>query len=223
VNGEWVRVRNTHPTRTVSLEGWWLRDASLHLYDFPAQFTFPGGAVLGPGASLVVHVGAGADTATDLYWGETDPIFENVKGGTSHSGDGAYLFDPDGDLRAYAQYPCEIGCDEPLLWKVVIGVHPTAPESITVANISAETVNLYEYEIENVPYFYEFRPTAFLQPGAATTVYVGASSRLDAPFVKGWGLPSFILDNESDVVTLRNPIGAPFACVAWGGDSCPSV
>jgi endonuclease YncB( thermonuclease family) len=213
VNGEWVRVTNTHPTTTISLQGWWIRDAYLRRYAFPTKFTFPSGAVLAPGASLRVHVGGGSDTPTDLFWGEPDPIFENVKAGPRGIGDGAYLFDPQGDLRSYAQYPCQLACSEPLRGKVTIDAHPEAPESITVANVSGETVNLYQYEIESVPYFYEFGPSAFLRPGQSVTIDVK----------RDWGLQAFILGDKSDVVSLRNPTGAPFACDAWGGARCPKV
>ena len=28
---------------------------------------------------------------------------------------------------------------------------------------------------------------------------------------------------RSDVVTLRDPMGAPLVCNAWGGEKCPKV
>jgi micrococcal nuclease len=52
-----------------------------------------------------VHPGRGRNTATDLYWGLDIPIFENATGAPTYMGDGGYLFDPQGDLRAWQQYP----------------------------------------------------------------------------------------------------------------------
>jgi endonuclease YncB( thermonuclease family) len=225
VNGEWVRMHNMSPTTTISLRGWSMRDAYLRQYDFPRTFSFPAGAMLGPGQSLRVHVGTGTDSPTDLFWGEPDPIFENVKGGPIDIGDGAYLFDPDGDLRAYAQYPCELGCSEPLQGAVALTAHPEAPESITVTNTSGGPVDLYQYEIESVPYFYEFGPGTVLQPRESVTVFVNAAPR-ETQLVKGWGLLDYILGDKADVVSLRNPTGAPIACASWGNGgraSCPGV
>jgi hypothetical protein len=50
-------------------------------------------------------VGRGINTATTLYWGLKRPAFENVRSDRG-IGDGAYLFDPQGDLRAWMIYPC---------------------------------------------------------------------------------------------------------------------
>jgi hypothetical protein len=48
----------------------------------------------------------------------------------------------------------------------------------------------------------------------------------DKPFLKGWGLHEFIFGDKSDVMSLRNPVGAPFACATWGRgprSKCPGV
>ena len=50
------------------------------------------------------------DTTTDLYWRIGAPIFENATGSPTYMGDGGYLFDPQGDLRAWEQYPCRYRC-----------------------------------------------------------------------------------------------------------------
>lgn len=226
VNGEWVRLTNTSTLETISLQGWSMRDAYLRKYDFPRRFNFPRGAMLGPGESLRVHVGKGNDGLTDLFWGESDPIFENVKGGPRGVGDGAYLFDPQGDLRAYAQYPCELNCHEPLKNKLTIKAHARAPEYIRVINSSNDIVDLWQYEIESVPYFYEFSRGTVLLPHESMFVAVKRDPRRDKSLVRGWGLHEYILGDKSDVVSLRNPMGAPFACASWGHgprSKCPGV
>jgi micrococcal nuclease len=90
-NGEWIRIRN-RSSFAVSLARWWVRDSALR------RFTFPRGTVLRPGQSLRVMVGRGRRHGRVFHWGLNRPAFEN-------SGDGAYLFDPRGDIRAFEIYP----------------------------------------------------------------------------------------------------------------------
>jgi endonuclease YncB( thermonuclease family) len=104
VNGERVTIDNLGAT-PASLVGWWLRDSSLRRFGFPAWGVVPAGG------SITVHVGRGDDTEDTLYWGLDDPIFENATKGHG-MGDGAYLFDPQGDLRAWMTYPCFVDCSE---------------------------------------------------------------------------------------------------------------
>ncbi len=102
VNGEHVTIENVGAA-PISLTGWWLRDSSLRRFGFPAWGTVPAGG------SLTVRVGRGDDTEQTLYWGLDDPMFENATKGHG-MGDGAYLFDPQGDLRAWMMYPCFVDC-----------------------------------------------------------------------------------------------------------------
>jgi hypothetical protein len=223
VNGEWVRITNADPVNDVSLRGWYVRDAYLRRYEFPKQFKFPRAAIVPAGQSIQVHVGKGKDTPTDYYWGEPEAIFQNVKGGDRKGvGDGAYLYDPDGDLRAWTQYPCQLDCSDPAEDRVRITAHKTPPESVRVTNTSNTTLDLAEYEVETSPWFYEFGPRTVLAPGQSIVVVVAQSSARDTVFEKSWGLDSFVLADKRDVVTLRNPLGAPITCVAWGrGMRCP--
>ena len=70
---------------SVDLAGWTLRDETGHLYTFPAL-------ALNKDATLNLHTAAGADTAADLYWGQTAAVWAKDKsvlltdaGGTLHS------------------------------------------------------------------------------------------------------------------------------------------
>ncbi len=108
VNGEWVDIFNDGQS-PVSLAGWWIRDAAYrgtkaHGYEFPY------GAVVQPGGKIRLHVGGGNNDADTLYWGLNEPIFANVTNNAKMMGDGAWMFDPDGDLRAYQMYPCRYAC-----------------------------------------------------------------------------------------------------------------
>jgi endonuclease YncB( thermonuclease family) len=104
LNGERVKIENLDTVLPVPLAGWWLRDSTLR------RFAFPSWVVIPPGGSITVRVGDGEDTDTTLYWGLDDPIFENPRKDGRGMGDGAYLFDPQGDLRAWAMYPCYLNC-----------------------------------------------------------------------------------------------------------------
>jgi LysM repeat protein len=70
---------------TVDLAGWTLRDETGHLYTFPAL-------ALNQDATVNLHTAAGADTAADLFWGQTAAVWAKRKsvlltdsGGTLHS------------------------------------------------------------------------------------------------------------------------------------------
>ena len=100
-NGEWFKIRNHDPVNPVGLRGWWVRDSALRRYKFPR------GAVIPPGSAIRVKIGRGRNRPRTFHWGLPDPIFENVR--RRHGiGDGGYLFDRNGDLRAWHMYPCRI-------------------------------------------------------------------------------------------------------------------
>jgi micrococcal nuclease len=108
VNGEWVDIFNDGQA-PVSLAGWWIRDASYrgtkaHGYEFPSS------AVVQPGSKLRLKIGHGNNDSDTLFWGLGEPIFANVTNGAKWMGDGAWMFDPDGDLRAWQMYPCRYAC-----------------------------------------------------------------------------------------------------------------
>lgn len=69
LNAEWIRIKNFSSTKKV-LTGWTLRDRSKHVYRF-GTFT------LGPGNSVRVHTGRGADSRSHLYWGEESYVWNN--------------------------------------------------------------------------------------------------------------------------------------------------
>jgi endonuclease YncB( thermonuclease family) len=101
VNGEWARIVNPS-SQPLPLAGWSFRDSSAR------SFVFPSGAVVPPGGSVIVHVGRGTGDGHNFYWGLAGPAFENASGGARAMGDGAYLFDPRGNLRAFYIYPRRI-------------------------------------------------------------------------------------------------------------------
>src|SRR3954471_13655071 len=73
-NGEWVKVKNLDPARTVHIGGWWLRDSALHRYVFPSTATVPAGG------SVTLFVGRGSRNATEFHWGSPRAVFDNEDG-----------------------------------------------------------------------------------------------------------------------------------------------
>ncbi len=102
-NGEYMAITNGG-TAAVDLSGWWVRDSGLQGWK-GRHYTFPKGTSIPAGGTIRVHPDKGHHTATDYYMGDHGPIFENVETGKVFMGDGGYLFDPQGDLRAWQQYP----------------------------------------------------------------------------------------------------------------------
>ncbi|HLO18708.1 MAG TPA: lamin tail domain-containing protein [Anaerolineales bacterium] len=89
LEAEWVVVsyRGTDP---INLANWELRDSNRHVFVFPQLMLHKDGAVQ-------IHTASGTNTVIDLYWGESDPVWE--------SGEEAQLYDPSGNLRASYKVP----------------------------------------------------------------------------------------------------------------------
>lgn len=82
-----------------------MRDSSYHGksargYEFRAKTSVPAGG------AVVLHTGKGKNGGGHYYWGmkRGTRVFDNVTGAPTFMGDGAYLFDPQGDLRAAERY-----------------------------------------------------------------------------------------------------------------------
>jgi hypothetical protein len=235
-NSEYVRITNLDTANPVPLGGWRLRDASARIkggvdkgaYKFP----FPARAIIPAGGSLMVRIGHGKDGNGVFYWGLAKPLFQNVSSDRKQIGDGVYLFDPDLEMRAFAQYPCRSGCRDPLAGKVAVSAHYHGDEWVKLANTSAQTIDLYEYEIENPPWFYEFSRGDTLAPGAALVLfrdkpYRGATPGKrpfrDVSYFRSWGLHNATFADKGDAITFRNPLGAPVECFSWRRGKCPKV
>jgi micrococcal nuclease len=100
VNGEWARIFNPSDT-ALPLGRWYFRDSALRRYTFPSY------ASIRPRGSVLLRMGPGHHRPGVFHWGLHSPPFENVVRWNGR-GDGAYLFDPRGNLRAWVMYPCLI-------------------------------------------------------------------------------------------------------------------
>lgn len=252
INGEWVRLTNS-TAAPVSIGGWWLRDSH---FRGPRSgnhkgrgYQFPQNTVIPAGSTVRLHVGRGSNNTNEYYWGLGETIFENATLDKKKAGDGAYLFDPKGNLRAYSMYPCVAGdCSDPLAGKVQVTARYQGIEYewVYVKNTSAAPISLYQYELESVPWFYEFNRSDIVQPGKSIVVFVddqprtvplrnGAPPIIPAraglpPFedtqpggFRNWGHKEALFGDGKDVVSLRNPAGNPVTCAAWGGMRCPNI
>ena len=89
LNAEWVVIRNAG-TESLNLANWQLKDSNRNVFVFPNLTLNNGGAVQ-------IHTISGTNTVIDLYWGETEPVWQ--------SGEEAALLDPAGNVRAVYQVP----------------------------------------------------------------------------------------------------------------------
>ena len=74
----------------VTLTGWMLKDNQGTTFTFPEVTLFPG-------ALLKVHTLAGKNTASDLYWGLSAPVWK--------AGELAGLYDPQNIVRSFYRIP----------------------------------------------------------------------------------------------------------------------
>ncbi|HEU4658763.1 MAG TPA: lamin tail domain-containing protein [Capillimicrobium sp.] len=192
-DGEWIRVKNTDPAAPIDLGGWWLRDSGLH------RFTFAPGSVVGPLESVKVHVGTAPDGG--LSFGLGEPLFENADPDGRGRGDGVYLFDPEGDLRAWQQYPCRYACADPYGGVVELRALPRA-DAVTIRNTGTAPIDLDGTRLSVRRRAQEVGPGAIVGPGETLRVDVG------------W------LRNAGDVVLLDTYDKIPIACAAWGDATC---
>ena len=89
LNAEVVVIRNAG-IEPLSLAGWQLKDSNRNIFVFPNLTLNSGGAVQ-------IHTIAGTNTVIDLYWGESDSIWQ--------SGEEADLVDTGGNVRAVYKVP----------------------------------------------------------------------------------------------------------------------
>jgi len=87
LNDEWIEIVNVAGT-AVDLAGWSVADETTsNRFELPAQS-------LAPGATLRIHTGSGADTATDAYLDQREPVWSN-------SGETVLVADPAGVIAAH--------------------------------------------------------------------------------------------------------------------------
>jgi endonuclease YncB( thermonuclease family) len=214
-NGEWVKIRNLDAVNPVALGGWWVRDSGLRRYTFPEGTTVP------PASVLTVHVGEGVDAPGELFWNLTRGVFDNAPHNGKGEGDGAYLFDPEGDLRNYLMYPCRRNCTDPLENAVkVSAAYRRSREYVTFENVSPGPIDLEGYRVDSKPYGYTIGADSVLQPGEQLRLNVEGDPAEDTHLEKNWDLDHAILAGGGDRVRLQTLTDIVVGCDAWGSASC---
>ena len=89
LSAEWVVVSYKGEDQ-INLANWELRDEDRNVFVFPQLILHPEGAVQ-------IHTASGTNTVIDLYWGESEPVWQ--------SGENARLFDPAGNQRDEYKVP----------------------------------------------------------------------------------------------------------------------
>lgn len=229
LDGEWIDVHNAGG-RDLRIGGWWLRDSYLRFgRDRVPGYRVPDGTVVPAGGTLRLRVGCGASSGLSQHWCLRESAFENVSSGFGTMGDGAYLFDPQGDLRASQIYPCLVACSDPLAGKVRLDVQPRRDEAISVANTSGAPVDLGGHLVklhnagkpDQFVFGYPFRPGTVLQPGETLRIDPGGSPEDDTRLVRHLGRGPYVLADGKGVVSLRTSDDLVTRCTAWGSASCP--
>jgi endonuclease YncB( thermonuclease family) len=215
LNREWVKVKNLDPARVVSLGGWWVRSGGQRRYHFPA------GTTLAPGQTLTVYTTSGSNSFDRFFWGLSNNTFPNTTYDARQVGEGAYLFDPKTNLRAYEVYPCRVLCSDPLQGKIRVFANAgQSREFVSVSNTSSEPIDLEGYEISTRYRFYPFGPGSMLQPGETLRVYVNGSPSGDTSLVKHWGLGGNVLRLAGDSVVVKTFADVVVGCYSFSAGSC---
>jgi endonuclease YncB( thermonuclease family) len=228
LNGEWVKLRNLGRT-DVPLGGWRLRDSFLRSNSRRILgFEFPSWARIRAGASVKVYAGCAQSSENELYWCQRSAVFENATYDHRHMGDGGYLFDPQGDLRASMTYPCVFRCGDPLRGVVEITSHPRAPEHVRVNNAGSAAVDLEGYvlkvSLRGSPALftrsYAFPANSAIAAGATLRLWIQGSPRNSDRSDRYWGLGSYLLPDGGGRISLRTFTDVVVACDAWGSVKC---
>jgi endonuclease YncB( thermonuclease family) len=214
LNGEWAQITNRDAGRDIAIGGWYFRDSALRRYRFPSW------AIIPAGETVKLYVGQGPDEPGEFYWGLSAPAFENDSYDTRGMGDGGYLFDPQGDLRASMVYPCRVACADPLQGAFEIDAHYKSPEEVRLRNVTGVPLDLDGYRLDSFPDGYVFGPGTVVQPNETLRMIVNGDPADDSRLVKHWGKRGEILANRGDKVTLRTLTDIVLACQAWGDLSC---
>ena len=213
LNDEWIRIKNLEP-RPIPLGGWWVRDSDLRRY------VLPGSAVVPAGGTITVRAGSGSGGGSDFFWGLPGPPFENVTHDAKALGDGAYLYDPQGDLRAFMLYPCRERCTDPLLGAIALEASPRRNEYIDVRNVTSAPIDLEGYRMQTTFHGYHFGGDSMLAPGETMRIETQGNPRDDTRLERHWGFDETILRDGGDAVKLVTYTNITIACDAWGSGRC---
>jgi hypothetical protein len=134
-------------------------------------------------------------------------------------GDGAYLFDPRGDLRAWMIYPCLVACSDPNQGALRVRANFDNPENAVVTNVSGHRVDLFSYQLR-MPGAYAFPHGTVLDPGESVRAYVNGRPSADTSRVLHMGISGLYLPNRGGSVRVSTFDEIDLACDSWGSGHC---
>ena len=137
-------------------------------------------------------------------------------------GDGAYLFDPLGNIRASMVYPCRGACSDPLAGRRRADRRPDAAGASRSrsTNLTAGALDLDGYVLKSPPLQLPLRRRLGAPAGRLDADPDRRRPEDDAPLSRSWGFARPILRNAGDVVRLATYTDITLACTAWGDKSC---
>jgi micrococcal nuclease len=219
LNGEWITVVNP-ADRPLALTGWWVQDSGLHPSAPGAPgYLFPAGTSVPARSQIRVHVGCGHRDG-DLHWCRRSSVLENATHDRRHMGDGAFLFDPRGNVRAARLYPCETDCTDPLTGQITLsGVLGT--RDLEVYNWTGAPIDLSGYsvrigfrDLDQPRSTAEFPLGTLVPPRADLLVQFTYRYREPAPGVIWWR-NTIQLTYWGGMMALLSPDDRLVACEAW--------
>lgn len=223
-DGEHVRVYNRGPG-PLDLDGWKLRAGAVRRYRLRPGPSIPAGSM------VTIHPTAGTDTTYHRYLGRPGNLWPDIDvyGPAGGLGEGAYLVDPGGDVRAAQMYRCRARCTPPGRDKLKITrvqYDPPGPDTenlngeyVEVTNVSDSDVAAGRLVVDIRPFTVELEPDLVLSPGERFVVRSGrGTSTSHEYFLNSTYGP---LGNDGGAVALRTYPGTFVDCAAWGWASCP--
>jgi endonuclease YncB( thermonuclease family) len=208
INGEWIDVINRSDTTPVDVGGWTIRVSDLRHLVLPSSATIPAGG------RIRIHMGQGTPHDEHYYFGANHAFF-------GPDGEGAYLFDPQGDPRAWMIYPCRYQCNDALMGAIKLGASPIGrDEYVTVKNVSGGDADLEGY-ILDLPYHeYEFGGNSTLAPGETLRMDIQGNPDNNTRLRRYYGFNGPMLTDSGQMVRLQTYNDIEIACDSWGNFSC---
>ena len=212
VNGEWVKIRNYDPVNPLPLDGWYVRDSSLRRFTFPAGTAFP------PNSSITVYAGQGENFGSEFFWNLTRPVFDNTTRDDRGKGDGAYLFDPQGDLRAWMISPATSNAQTRT--RPHLDRHPPAEGGVDLAPQHRTRPIHFEAYLSRPALQLLVPARLMLGPGETMRISTQGDPANDTAFDKYWGMTSQILNNGGDIGRSPHLHRRDDRLHAYGSKSC---
>ena len=218
LDGEWVRIRNTDALHPLKLGGWWFRDSALRRY------TFPPGAVVLAGGSIRLRIGAGDEPTGTPFTGDSTGRLSTTRPTTgSRRATAATSSIRTGTCARTSSTRAARHASS--RWPARSHSRPTTTRRSTCASATPRTGRSACSSTRSSarPGSTSSTATASCCRARSSTSTCSDGEGSGNAFARSWGQPDSSLSDQAGAVTLRNPLGAPVVCNAWGGEPCPDV